>query len=88
LARLQKETESSMQKILFKENIISAGTGCIYCTYSLNKKNMQIAELLKQHQIPVYFIIANPSARVKTINTPVFRLNEIHGGILESQRIV
>jgi hypothetical protein len=88
LARLQEEIGSSMQKILFKENIISAGTGCIYCTYSLNKKNMQIAELLKQHQIPVYFIIASPSVGSKTINTPIFRLDEIHGGIIESQKIV
>lgn len=88
LARLQKEPENSMQEILFKENIIPAGTGCIYCTYSLNKKNLQIAELLKQQQIPVYFVLASPSVRVKTIYNPVFRLNELHGGILESQKII
>lgn len=88
LARLQQETESSMQRILFKENVIPAGTGCIYCAYSLNKKNIQITELLKQHQIPVYFIIASPSVRTKAINTPTFKLNEIHGEILESQKII
>jgi len=60
------------------------GTGCIYCTSSLNKKNMKIVEFLKQRHMPVYFITAINMSHIDKINTPIFFLNDIHGGVLET----
>ncbi len=84
LARLQMKAADSMQKILCKENIIPGGTGCFYCACSLNKTNIQIAEFLRQNHIPVYFMIARPSHHTMNHHIPIFLLNEIHGGVLDS----
>ncbi len=84
LARLQLESVGSMQEILFKKDTIPEGTGCIYCTFNLNKRNIQITEFLKQRHIPVYFMIASSSHPSGKISIPIFLLNEIHGGILQT----
>ncbi len=84
LARLQLRATDSMQRILFQENIIPEGSGCIYCAYRLNKKNIQTAEFIRQQHKPVYFMIAKPSHHTTCPHIPVFLLNEIHGGHLDS----
>jgi len=84
LARLQIESVGSMQEILFEKDTIPEGTGCIYCTFNLNKRNIQITEFLKQRHIPVYFMIASPSNPSGKISIPTFLLSEIHGGILQT----
>ncbi len=80
LARLQLKATDSMQNILSKE-AIPGGTGCIYVTYRLHRKNIQTAEWLREHHLPVYFMIAKPSRHIICHHMPAFLLNEIHGGV-------
>jgi len=84
LSRLQiKTTTGSIEEMLFKEDTMPGGTGCIYCACNLNKKNIQIAQFLRQHHLPVYFIIAKSFHRIHNHNIPIFLLNEIYGEVLD-----
>jgi len=86
LARLQMKTAVSIEKILFKENIIPGGTGCIYSSCTLNKKNIQITQFLKQQHIAVYFMTAKVPRHIIDYHINFFLLDEIHGGILDSKQ--
>lgn len=79
LARLTMEESSSIswEEILFKEINMPAGTGCIYYSYSINKKNIQISQFLKKYNIPVYFFMAKASNKRRIDHSPVFLLSEI-----------
>lgn len=84
LARLQLKSTDSLQEMLFKKEIIPGGTGYIYCAGTLNKKNLQVAEFLKQHHVPVKFIVAESSSIMNKFNLPILMLDEIHGGVIEN----
>ncbi|HZK11748.1 MAG TPA: DUF58 domain-containing protein [Atribacterota bacterium] len=86
LARLQMKTAVSIEKILFKENIIPGGTGCIYSSCTLNKKNIQITQFLRQQRIAVYFMTAKVPRHIIDHHINFFLLDEIHGGILDSKQ--
>jgi len=85
LARLQMKTAVSIEEILFKENIIPGGTGCIYSSCTLNKKNIQITQFLRQQHIAVYFMTAKVPRHIIDHHVNFFLLDEIHGGILDSK---
>jgi uncharacterized protein (DUF58 family) len=83
LARLQVKTAVSMEQILFKEDVTSRGTGCIYFSRTLNKKNIQTAQFLRQQHIAIYFMAAKlPRRHVIDYHINFFLLDEIHGGVL------
>lgn len=86
IARLQMKTTVSIEEILFKEDVMPGGTGCIYSSCTLNKKNTQIAQFLRQHHIPVYFITARIPRRFIDHSIKFFLLDEIHGGVLDSKQ--
>ncbi len=83
LARIKMDTAFAIEEILFKDNLIPAGTGCIYCAHSLNRKNTRIAQFLREHHIPVYFIITRAPHQTNNQQINFFLLDEIHGGVLE-----
>lgn len=80
LARLQMKTAVSIEKVLFKENIIPGGTGCIYSSCTLNKKNTQITQFLRQQHIAVYCMVAKVPRHIIGRHIQFFLLDEIHGG--------
>ena len=86
LARLQRTTATPMQTILFKEDRIPGGTGYIYCTCSLYRKNLQMVEFLREHRIPVYFMLARAPRSIQLTDNPIFLLDEIHGGVIENPK--
>jgi hypothetical protein len=86
LARLQMKTAASIEEILFKEDVMPGGTGCIYSSCTLNKKNTQIAQFLRQHHIPVYFMAARVLRRSIDHSIKFFLLDEIFGGALDSNQ--
>src|SRR5665648_845095 len=86
LARLQMKTAVSIEEILFKEDVMPGGTGCIYSSCTLNKKNTQIAQFLRQHHIPVYFMAARVPRRFIDHSIKFFLLDEIYGGDLDSNQ--
>jgi uncharacterized protein (DUF58 family) len=80
LARLQLKATDSMQKILSKETI-PGGTGCIYSTYRLHRKNIQTAEWLREHHLPGIFHDCQTSRHIICHHMPIFLVNEIHGEV-------
>jgi len=82
LARIDMKKDCSIEKILFQDHKILSGTGCIYCTYRVYKKNIQIAQFLIKHNIPVYFMAATTSRYLNSQSIKYFLLDEVHGGYI------
>lgn len=83
LARLTMEESISIEDLLFKQINLPAGTGCIYSVCKINKTNMLIGQFLKKRNIPVYFLLANPTENKNINQIPCISLTEIHGGVVE-----
>lgn len=86
LARLTWEESCSMDEMMFKEMKITAGTGCIYCDYNINEKNMKISQFLKKYSVPVYFMVAKASNKRRIDHIPILLLSEIYGKEIDFTR--
>lgn len=83
LARLTIEKSCALEEILFKDIIIPAGTGCLYLAYNINNENIRHSQILQEHNIPPYFMMAQDSSSGKIASLPVFLLSEIYGEAIE-----
>ena len=83
LARLTMEESCPLEKILFNGLDIPAGTGCLYCAYKVDKSIMQISQFLKNHGMPVYFLMAKAPYRGRTGSMPLSLLDEIYGEVID-----
>ncbi len=83
LARLTREENYPQEKILFNGFDIPAGTGCLYCAYSINKKIIQISQFLKKQSIPVYFLVTKASYAGRNGSIALSFLDEIYGEVID-----
>ncbi len=84
LARIQMEPEHPLEEILFQNKLLIGGIGVIFCAYKLDKINIQITGLLKEYNIPAYFIISEMPDLAIGSQPEIFLLEKLHGGYINN----